>query len=316
MIHTYALMKDNTLIEGVELSRVQSPDFSFYWVDFDEPTEQETKLLGDFFHFHPLAIEDCLHFIQRPNMNFYDGVLFFVLHSLYQMSENCTEVDVFVADNYIVSFHKQNSREIETVKQAVLSAKNTGKIGPLYVLHMIIDELVDQYFPIMYQIEDKINDFEENESRSNKIIEELYEIRGDLIRLRKTILPMRDLLYRIKNFNLIQETGQFQHYFADIYDHLMKLTDMLTTNQEITADMRDNFMSIQSNKMNSIMMTLTVITTIFMPLTFIAGIYGMNFTNMPELHLKYGYFTILGVMGVLAIGMSIWFYRKGWLFKR
>lgn len=316
MIHTYALMKDKTLIEGVELSHVHSPDCSFYWVDFDEPTEQETKMLSDFFHFHPLAIEDCLHFIQRPNMNIYDGVLFFVLHSLNQTSDNCTEVDVFVGDRYVVSFHNQNIQEMKTVKQEIMTTANTGKIGPLYILHMIIDELVDQYFPIMYHIEDKINEFEENESRSHKIIEELYEIRGDLIRLRKTILPMRDLLYRIKNFNLIQETGQFQHYFADIYDHLMKLTDMLTTNQEITADMRDNFMSIQSNKMNSIMMTLTVITTIFMPLTFIAGIYGMNFTNMPELHWKYGYFMILGIMGILAVGMSIWFYRKGWLFKR
>jgi len=316
MIHTYALKKDTSLVTEIGITEVNSPEYCFFWVDFDRPTEKETRLLNDFFHFHPLAIEDCLHFIQRPNMNYYDGVLFFVLHALNEQSGKCTEVDVFVGDNYVVSFHKEQEPAVETVKQEVAMEKEREKISPLFILHLIIDELVDRYFPIMYKIEDKLNEFEENESSSKKIIEEVYEIRSDLIRLRKTIPPMRDLLYRIINSKRIQETGQFRHYFADIYDHMMKLTDILTANQEVTADMRDNFMSIQSNKMNSIMMTLTVITTIFMPLTFIAGIYGMNFTNMPELHWKYGYFITLGVMAVLAVWMSVWFYRKGWLFKR
>jgi magnesium transporter len=137
---------------------------------------------------------------------------------------------------------------------------------------------VDCYFPILHQLEDKLNEYEEKEARSKKIIEEVYEIRRDLIRLRKTIIPMRDLLYRIINSKRFQDEGQFHHYFSDIYDHLMKLTDMVASIQDVTTDMRENYMSIQSNRMNSIMMTLTVITTIFMPLTFIVGVYGMNVT--------------------------------------
>lgn len=313
MIFIYAITQDNTLIKDVKMEEVRSDKYKFYWVDFEEPTEGETQLLSSFFHFHPLAIEDCLHFIQRPNMNHYDGVLFFILHSLSNQ-EGCEEIDVFVGENYVVSYHKENDPAIETVRRKLFENKELAKVGPLYTLHHIIDELVDCYFPILHQIEDKLNEYEEKEAHSNRVIQEVYEIRRDLIRLRKTILPMRDLLYRIINSKRIQDTGQFQHYFADIYDHLMKLTDMIASNHDVTSDMRENYMSIQSNRMNSIMMTLTVITTMFMPLTFIVGVYGMNFDNMPELHWKYGYFFVLGVMALIVIVMFFWFKKKGWLF--
>jgi magnesium transporter len=317
MIHTFALTQDHTLKQGIEINQVKSPEYPFFWIDFDQPTKEEIELLTDFFHFHPLAVEDCLHFIQRPNMSFYDNVLFFVLHSLNQRSLKCEEVDIFVGENYVVSFHLQNEPAFKEIIDKVTSYNDTKNIGSLFILHTIIDELVDYYFPIMHRLEDKLNAFEENEARSKKIINEIYDIRADLIRLRKTIIPMRDLLYRIMNSRKIQEEGQrYQNYFADIYDHLLKLTDMLNEAQEITADMRENFMSVQSYKMNSIMMTLTVFTTIFMPLTFIVGVYGMNFDNMPELHWKYGYFIVLGIMAIIAIWMSAWFYRKGWMINK
>ncbi|MBT2733726.1 magnesium/cobalt transporter CorA [Bacillus sp. ISL-7] len=315
MIFTYAITQDNQLIKEVKLEDLRSDRFKFYWVDFEEPTDVETKLLSEFFHFHPLAIEDCLHFIQRPNMNYYDGVLFFVLHSLSK-TIRCEEIDVFVGENYVVSFHKEKDEAIDMVKQKLFASKEMEKVGPLFVLHSIIDELVDCYFPILHQIEDKLNEYEEKEASSKKVIEEVYEIRRELIRLRKTIIPMRDLLYRMINSKRIQETKQIHHYFSDIYDHLMKLTDMVASNQDVTSDMRENYMSIQSNRMNSIMMTLTVITTIFMPLTFIVGVYGMNFDHMPELHWQYGYFITLGVMAIIVIVMIFWFYKKGWLFKK
>jgi len=315
MIFTYAITQENQLIKDVKIEDLRSDRFKFYWVDFEEPTDEETKLLSEFFHFHPLAIEDCLHFIQRPNMNYYDGVLFFVLHSLGN-TMRCEEIDVFVGENYVVSFHKEKDQAIDMVKQKLFASMEMEKVGPLYVLHSIIDELVDCYFPILHQIEDKLNEYEEREASSKKIIEEVYEIRRDLIRLRKTIIPMRDLLYRMINSKRIQDTKQIHHYFSDIYDHLMKLTDMAASNQDVTSDMRENYMSVQSNRMNSIMMTLTVITTIFMPLTFIVGVYGMNFDHIPELHWKYGYFIILGVMAIIVTVMIFWFYKKGWLFKK
>jgi magnesium transporter len=281
-------------------------------VDFDQPTEEETLLLKDFFHFHPLAIEDCLFHIQRPKLNYFEDSTFFTFHSLNQTTWKVEEVDCFLGDNFVVSFHKEASESIEKVKEKMLSSKRHVKHED--ILHAILNELVDMYFPILYQIEDKLNAYEENVQNvsEKKIIEEIYKTRGDLIKLRKTVIPMRDLLYRITNSTSIKISKDYQHYFADIYDHLLKLTDILVANQEMTAEMRDNYLSIQSSRMNSIMMTLTIFATIFMPLTFIVGVYGMNFENIPELHLKNGYYMCLGLMAIIAVGMTLWFKFKGW----
>jgi magnesium transporter len=183
-----------------------------------------------------------------------------------------------------------------------------------YVAYLIMDKLVDNYFPTLYQIEDHMNDLESREENEKlqTLIDEVYDIRTDLLRLRRTVIPMRDLLYRTINSDKIPGIHDHIVYYKDIYDHLLKLTDMIESNREMTADLRDSYDSIRSSRMNMIMKTLTVITTIFMPLTFIAGVYGMNFRNMPELNWHWGYFGVLGVMAALGFGMYVWFRRKGW----
>ncbi|MNY35478.1 Magnesium transport protein CorA [compost metagenome] len=145
-----------------------------------------------------------------------------------------------------------------------------------------------------------------------ELMSQVFNVRGRLLKLRRTIVPMRDLMYRILNSQHVQSNGEERIYFGDIYDHLLKLTDMIEVDREMTADLRDSYISLNSNRMNSIMKTLTVITTIFMPLTLIAGIYGMNFRVMPELDWKYGYFGVLLLMLVLGAGMVRWFRRSGW----
>ncbi|BBP87881.1 hypothetical protein BsIDN1_14990 [Bacillus safensis] len=132
---------------------------------------------------------------------------------------------------------------------------------------------------------------------------EVFGIRSDLLKLRRTIIPMRDLLYRIVNTNMMKSDPNRHAYFNDIYDHLLKLTEIVESNRDMTADLRDSYQTLNSNRMNAIMMTLTIVSTIFIPLTFIVGVYGMNFDNMPELHWKYGYFGVLIFMGLLVTGM-------------
>ncbi len=179
---------------------------------------------------------------------------------------------------------------------------------------MIMDQLVDEYFPLVYKIEDRLNEIEE--SRSHKtygtLMNEVFELRTDLLHLRRTIIPMRDLLYRILSLDHVKEQRETKAYFSDIYDHLLKLSEIVESNRDMTSDLRDSYVTLNSNRMNAIMMTLTIVSTIFIPLTFIAGVYGMNFDFMPELHWKYGYFAVLGLMGALVIGMLIWFVHKGW----
>jgi len=144
------------------------------------------------------------------------------------------------------------------------------------------------------------------------LLDQLFDLRHELLKLRHTINPIRDLLYRILNSHHLVGIHGRREYFMDIYDHLLKLSEMVDSNRDVTNDIRDNFISINSYQQNQVIQILTVITSIFAPLTFIAGIYGMNFTYMPELKWHYGYFIVIGLMIVLTIMMILWFRKKGW----
>lgn len=314
MLRTFAVTQHSGTKHNISLEELTQPDIAWYWVDFSAPTEEEALSLERHFHFHPLAIEDCFHLLQRPKLDHYGDVHFFVLHALNQLDLTAHEVDLFIGGNFLVTFHHQQLQELEDAWQRITADNGIWEKGHLYAMYTVVDKLVDQYFPAVYQIEDQLLDIEADGGRkiSHALMNDVFNIRSKLLRLRKTIVPMRDLLYRIINSDRIAGMKEQHVYFADIYDHLLKLSEMIDSNREITADMRDNYISLSSNRMNTIMKTLTVITTIFMPLTFIAGIYGMNFNYMPELEWNWGYFAVLGVMLCIGLGMFAWFRRKGW----
>ncbi|MDF2718399.1 MAG: metal transporter [Paenibacillus sp.] len=314
MLRVFAVTRDFTCIPGLSLNQLNEPDILWYWVDFNAPTEEEALALEKHFHFHPLAIEDCFHLLQRPKLDHYEDVHFFVLHALDQMNLSAQEVDLFVGRNYLVTFHHQELKELDDAWQRITTQSGLWKKGHLYAMYTVVDKLVDQYFPAVYLIEDQLLEIETSGGRnmSRSLMNDVFEIRSKLLKLRKTIIPMRDLLYRVVNSDRVEGLKDQLVYFTDIYDHLLKLSEMIESNREMTADLRDNYISLSSNRMNTIMKRLTVITTIFMPLTFIAGIYGMNFNFMPELEWHWGYFTVLGVMFVIGFGMFAWFRNKGW----
>ncbi|CAH0344124.1 magnesium/cobalt transporter CorA [Bacillus sp. CECT 9360] len=311
MIRTFAVMNDLKVMNDLPLNRLSDPDVKWYWVDFDAPTEEEAMLLKTHFDFHPLAIEDCLQFLQRPKLDYYDGYDFFVLHTLNQVSLTPEEVDVFVGENFIVTFHLSASPEMQMVHQRLMEDDNSLDKGTLYVFYLIMDKIVDEFFPNIYKIEDDLNEFETKEANKN-FIEGVFELRSQLLKMRRTIFPMRELVYRILNSERVIIPKEERVYFMDIHDHLLKLSEMIESNREMTTDIRDSYISLNSNRMNAIMKTLTVMTSIFIPLTFIASIYGMNFEYMPELTWHRGYFGVLGVMLVVGLGMLIWLWRKGW----
>ncbi|MBC2580505.1 magnesium/cobalt transporter CorA [Clostridium sp. DJ247] len=311
MIRTFAVTNDLKLIDDIQINLLSDSDIKWFWVDFDSPTEEEVMLLKTHFSFHPLAIEDCLHFLQRPKLDYYDGYDFFVLHTLNQDSHSPEEVDVFVGENFIVTFHLSPSPEIEMVRQKLMGDNNTLNKGALYIFYLIMDKIVDEYFPTIYKIEDSISEIETKETNQN-LIEGIFKIRNKLLKLRRTIFPMRELLYRILNSERVIIPKEERVYFMDIYDHLLKLSEMIESNREMTTDIRDSYISLNSNRMNNIMKTLTVMTSIFIPLTFIGSIYGMNFEYMPELTWRWGYFAVLGVMFVVGSGMLLGLWIKGW----
>lgn len=314
MIRTLCVTTDGRVILDQPLTSVNDSNIRWHWVDFSNPSQEEEKMLETFFHFHPLAIEDCLHKLQRPKLDFYDDYVFFVTHKIESLDKDIEEINFFAADQFLVSFHYKESPEVNDVWDRAAHYHDPAKITPYLTFYHILDRLVDGYFPVMTEIEDALNIIDDNTDKMpiSKLLEHLFDIRGQLLKFRHSVYPMRDLLYRMMNSHRLEWVKQQTQYFSDIYDHLLKLSEMIESNREMTMDIRDSYLSINTNQTNNIMKILTVITTIFMPLTFIAGIYGMNFANMPELQWQYGYFYALGLMSIIGVSMFIWFKKKGW----
>ena len=297
----------------IDIENLHDQDFAWVWVDILAPNDKEAYILHDYFHFHPLTIEDCLDQInQRPKVDFYESYMFFVIHSLDEKLDR-NEIDIYVNEKVIVTVHMNQIKELDEVWS---SADHLDT--PIHILHKIIDAVVDAYFPKAYQIEEQLNFLEDRlqHSFNNDPMNQLYEIRTMISRLRRIILPMNDLMYRIIHSERISALSEHHHYLNDVYDHLLKLKELVDGYKEFSADLRDSYMAVSSNKMNETMMTLTVITTIFMPLTFIAGLYGMNFSDMPGLSFKNGFWCVILVMVAITVGMIILFMLKGWLFQR
>jgi magnesium transporter len=309
-----AIKKDLKPVYDLPLTDLESKDILWYWLDFNNPNEEESSLLKTHFHFHHLSIEDCVFSLNSPKLDYYDNYNYFVLNALDEFTLDPIEVSLFVGGKYIVSYHHAELKELDEAWDRVKTNKKSLCMGPSYIAHQILDNIVDYFFPIINKIDDRLNKMEVHGMKKpiHKLMDEVFEIRSDLLKLRKTVNSMRDLLYRILNSERLEGFNEHRLYFSDIHDHLIKLSDMIAANREMTSDMRDNYLSINSTRMNKNMMVLTVMTSIFIPLTFIVGVYGMNFKYMPELEWKYGYFIVLLFMAVIATEMFLWFKRKGW----
>ncbi|WP_332645418.1 magnesium/cobalt transporter CorA [Lysinibacillus sp. 54212] len=318
MIHFIGITNDNRLEKDISINEENIQKYKWFWADFSEPTPEEMEELASSFHFHPLAIEDCIQEIQRPKLDYYSNYTFYVTHIIRDEEKTITknELDFFVGDHFIVTFHHIPSPEVTTVWNKMLALKNCEKWNPFYVFYEVLDKIVDNYFPILYKIEEELQKLEDNTQKKsmNHLMGELFDTRNMLLNLLHTVNPMRDLLYRMLNSQHLNlnRVVERREYFSDIYDHLLKLAEMVAANREVTADIRDSYLSLNSHQTNNVMKLLTIITSIFAPLTFIAGIYGMNFQRIPELNWTYGYFVILGLMGMIALAMIYWFVRKGW----
>ncbi|MFP7296489.1 magnesium/cobalt transporter CorA [Neobacillus niacini] len=314
MIKTIAVNQNYHLIHDLEPSELVNGNYLWYWIDFHQPSQEEIDVLNTPLDFHPLAIEDCIFTLQRPKLDYYEDYTFFVTQALNPLTITKEEIDFFLAEKFIVTFHHQPSPEIDEVWSRFSLSSKVKKWNPSQVLYHVLDKMVDNYFPLVYQVEDTLNELDENSKgrTMEALLEDLYDTRHQLLALRHTVTPMRDLVYRIINSQRMTKMQLKIEYFSDIHDHLLKLTEMVEANRELASDIRDSYISLNSHQTNHVMKVLTVITTLFMPLTFIAGIYGMNFHYMPELTWKYGYFTTLFIMFLVVLVMTLWFKKKGW----
>lgn len=313
MIKTYYVNLNGELKETNSPKDI-SEEKKWIWVDLNEPTKEESEILVDYFNFHPLSVEDATQVQQRPKFKQYDDYQFIVFHALDLKTLESEEVDIFIGDDFIVTFHRERYEEIDTIKRKLFN--ETIEINePKDVLLHILDDIVDNYFPFIYDIEDKVFNFEDRHNldiTTKTLIDDTFDLRQELLIIKRTVQPMKDLVYRMREGKVLHLNEQQFLYITHINDHLMKQMEMVDSSREMTSDIRDNYISLNSFKMNNIMKILTIYSVVFMPLTLIAGIYGMNFTNMPELEWHDGYYIVLVIMAVIAIIMLIVFKKKRW----
>jgi magnesium transporter len=289
------------------------------WVDLEAPTPEEAEILSKVFKFHHLAIEDCWHEPQHPKADDYGDYLFMVVHGVrYDAStEEFTthELNIFLGPNYLVTFHTFHSRSVEAAQQYVRRNPNVMARGMDFMLHQIMDRLIDNYFPKLEILEDKIEALETEvfTDPSPELLNTVFELRHHVVHLKRVASQEREVLIAITRgaFPFVSERAQI--YFKDIYDHLFKIVEIADNHRETMNIILQAYLSLVSNKLNNTMRVLTVIATIMLPLTVITGIYGMNFDHMPELRWRYGYYATLLGMAMLAAGMLLYIRRRNWL---
>ncbi len=302
-----------------ELSTIPLSDKIVTWIHLSGLSDINTiKAIGTSFQIHPLTLEDVLNTNQRPKIEDFDDYLYCVLKIVRSQNDaiQSEQLSLILQKNCLISFQERESDIFENVTRRL--AERKGKIrslGPDYLLYALIDTVVDEYFPVIEKIGIDAEDLEEAviEQPDPTNMEEIYTMKRDLIHLRKYIWPAREVLLSIlrERSDLISEPTM--RYFGDVGDHLFQIADVLETYREMVTGLYEIYLSTLSNRMNEVMKVLTIIATIFIPLTFIAGLYGMNFAEMPELTWEYGYPAALLSMVAVAGIMILFFRKKGWI---
>jgi magnesium transporter len=290
------------------------------WVDMEDVTDEDAELLSSVFRFHPLAVADCISKnIHPPKIDDFDDYLFIIIHGINYHIESevveTTELAIFLGKNYVVTSHDVPMRSVSSMLDRVRKDGRPMRRGADFLAHDMIDALVDNITPTIEGMDEK-NDQLEAEALHEPQRETLMSImrlKRSILALTRVILPQREIMNGLSrgDYPFISERAQI--YYRNIYDHLVRI-EMLTLGlRDMAESVLSTYLSSVSNRMNEVMKVLTIIATIFIPLTFITGIYGMNFANMPELEWKYGYFGILIVMAVIGISLVFYFRRRRWL---
>jgi magnesium transporter len=291
------------------------------WINIDGLHEVEIiEKLGDHFDFHPLVLEDILHTGQRPKFEDFGKYLYIVLRSLSfdEEQEEILEeqISLLVGSNYVISFQERVGDEFNPVRERIKSGRfQVKKRKADFVAYSLIDAVVDNYFLMLEKIGEKIESIEDEllDNPTPETLQDIHLMKRKLITLRKSVWPLREVVGGLER----GESSLFRKstivYLKDVYDHTIQVMDTIETYRDMVSGMLDIYLSNLSNKMNEVMKVLTIIATIFIPLTFIAGIYGMNFRFMPELKWHWGYFAVLTIMTIIAIGMLLYFRKKKWL---
>jgi magnesium transporter len=288
------------------------------WIDLIAPTEAELARLQTTFEFHPLSIEDSSHFRQRAKIDPYEGYLFITLYSHRFDHERheilADELHVFLGSNYLVTIHRAPLPALSRARERYERETEPYKKGPDFFFYLIGDELVDSYFPLLDEIELKIDDLEEQieTDPNDRVMHSIFALKQELIHLRKAAGPQREVFNALstRHYDLIDR--RLAVYFQDVYDHIVRIYEMIETHRDLLGNALDAYYSATSTRLNEVMKRLTLIATIFMPLSVITGLGGVNFEHMPfKSPVAFG--MLLASLIFVPIGMWLWFRGRKWL---
>jgi magnesium transporter len=289
----------------------------FFWLDLDRPDEQDFQVLRDVFRFHPLAIEDSEHFGQRAKIDDYDDFSFLVLYGASPDEDRLVEVHCFYSERYLVTVHRDDAPAFAEVRER-FSKRGRPVDQPARLLYEIVEALVDSFFPVLADFDDRIDELEAQTfaNATDAQLQEIFRMKRLLVGLRKAVTPQRDMFARLVGgiVSLPGMTADDERYFRDVYDHLIRIADLIDTYRDLLTSSMDVYLSTVSNRLNVVMKALTVIATVFLPLAWLTGFFGQNFGFMVRHIGSWQAFLGLGVGTEVAVLVTflVYFRRQGW----
>lgn len=295
------------------------------WVNVDGLGDSNTlERLAALFHLHPLAMEDVVNTHQRAKVDQF-GELTFVVTHMVELKDRfeAEQVSLFLGPNFVITFQERPGWDcLEPVRDRIRRhVMRIREAGPGYLTYAILDAVIDHYFPVLEAYGERLETLEDAivGHPDRGVVAEVHAVKRDLLHLRRAIWPQREAINALVRDDIPHLNAETRLYLRDVYDHAVRIIDLVETYREVCSDLMDLYLSSISNRMNEIMKVLTVISTIFIPLTFIVGVYGMNFNtaaspwNMPELDWAFGYPLCLLLMAIITAGQFLFFRRKGWI---
>jgi magnesium transporter len=298
--------KDSPTVTWINVSGIHQPDM--------------IGKLGACYGIHPLVLEDILNAEQRPKIEYFEDYVFVALKMLYLGRETrelvAEQISLIIGPNFVISFQETPEDVFQELRNRIRNGR--GRIraaGSDYLAHALLDAVVDGYFSVLERFAAHIEDIEEElvAEPTSRTLQVIYKMKRELIFLRRSVWPLREVISTLGRGDSPFINEATLPYLRDVYDHTIQVIDTTESLRDVVSGMHDTYLSSLSNRMNEIMKVLTIIATIFIPLTFIAGIYGMNFEYMPELRWHWSYFLVWGIMGLVGISMVAYFRRKRWL---
>ena len=302
----FFLLKDTSDISWIDIKGVHNT--------------QMISQIGEHFQIHSLVLEDIMNTRQRPKIDFYDDYIFAVMKMISwndkKKSIETEQISLIIGHHYVLSFQEKEDDIFDPLRERIRKGKGRIRsMGSDYLAYAMLDVTVDNYFLVLEGIGEYMELLEEKvlQKPDKEILKEIYVLKRENLMLRKAVWPLREVNAQLERTESTIVKKKTRPFLRDLYDHTIQVIDTVETNRDMTSGLLELYLSTLSNKTNEVMKVLTIIATIFIPLTFIVGIYGMNFDNMPELHWPWAYFAVLGIMAIIALGMLWYFRRRKWL---